>query len=53
MSATEVQAEPSSGAGGATADLKLEVVMIPVSDVDRAKEFYRRQCSVRLSVAPV
>lgn len=40
MSTTEVQAEHSSGAGGANADLKLEVVMIPVSDVDRAKEFY-------------
>jgi len=23
-------------------DLKLEVVVIPVSDVDRAKEFYKR-----------
>jgi catechol 2,3-dioxygenase-like lactoylglutathione lyase family enzyme len=42
MSTTEVQAEQSSGAGGANADLKLEVVMIPVSDVDRAKEFYAR-----------
>ena len=40
MSTTEVQAEHSPSAGGANADLKLEVVMIPVSDVDRAKEFY-------------
>ena len=29
-----------SGADGASEDLKLEVVVIPVSDVDRAKEFY-------------
>ena len=42
MSTTEVQAEHSPSAGGANADLKLEVVMIPVSDVDRAKEFYAR-----------
>jgi catechol 2,3-dioxygenase-like lactoylglutathione lyase family enzyme len=27
---------------GATTDLKLEVVVIPVSDVDRAKDFYAR-----------
>src|SRR6516162_10258095 len=40
MSTTEVQAENSPSAGGANADLKLEVVMIPVSGVDRAKEFY-------------
>src|SRR6201982_647903 len=26
----------------ARVDMKLEVVVIPVSDVDRAKEFYRR-----------
>jgi catechol 2,3-dioxygenase-like lactoylglutathione lyase family enzyme len=36
-----------SGDAGATAsvgslDMKLEVVVIPVSDVDRAKEFYGR-----------
>jgi catechol 2,3-dioxygenase-like lactoylglutathione lyase family enzyme len=41
MSTTEV---PSSGATAdgsvKNADLKLEVVVIPVSDVDRAKEFY-------------
>jgi len=29
-------------AGVATVDMKLEVVVIPVSDVDRAKEFYSR-----------
>jgi catechol 2,3-dioxygenase-like lactoylglutathione lyase family enzyme len=31
-----------SGASGNTLDLKLEVVVVPVSDVDRAKEFYAR-----------
>jgi predicted enzyme related to lactoylglutathione lyase len=39
-------ADRSSDAGGMasvkTVDLKLEVVVIPVSDVDRAKEFYGR-----------
>jgi catechol 2,3-dioxygenase-like lactoylglutathione lyase family enzyme len=38
--------EPSSGAGGAqggkNVDLKLEVVVIPVSDADRSKDFYAR-----------
>ena len=38
--------ERSSGASGTASvndvDLKLEVVVIPVSDVDRAKEFYAR-----------
>jgi catechol 2,3-dioxygenase-like lactoylglutathione lyase family enzyme len=41
MSTTE---DPGSGAGGTagagSADMKLEVVTIPVSDVDRAKAFY-------------
>jgi len=31
-----------TGASVGTGDLKLEVVVIPVSDVDRAKEFYRK-----------
>jgi catechol 2,3-dioxygenase-like lactoylglutathione lyase family enzyme len=43
MSTTE---GPSSGASGTAsvgrADVKLEVVTIPVSDVDRAKDFYGR-----------
>jgi catechol 2,3-dioxygenase-like lactoylglutathione lyase family enzyme len=30
------------GAGNASVDMKLEVVIIPVSNVDRAKEFYTR-----------
>src|SRR5580765_651320 len=43
MSSTQVSTEQQSGAGvptAATVDLKLEVVIIPVSDVDRAKRFY-------------
>jgi catechol 2,3-dioxygenase-like lactoylglutathione lyase family enzyme len=40
MSMTEVRGSDASGAGSAKNDLKLEVVVIPVSDVDRAKEFY-------------
>jgi catechol 2,3-dioxygenase-like lactoylglutathione lyase family enzyme len=41
MSSAEVssdRAAPDAGTG--TVDLKLEVVVIPVADVDRAKEFY-------------
>jgi len=34
--------ETVSEAGDITTDLKLEVVVIPVADVDRAKEFYQR-----------
>jgi len=34
--------EPASEADGGITDLKLEVVVIPVADVDRAKEFYQR-----------
>ena len=34
--------EPSSDAGVARVDMKFEIVVIPVSDVDRAKEFYAR-----------
>jgi catechol 2,3-dioxygenase-like lactoylglutathione lyase family enzyme len=37
VSTTDV---PSNGASVKNVDLKLEVVLIPVSDVDRAKEFY-------------
>jgi catechol 2,3-dioxygenase-like lactoylglutathione lyase family enzyme len=42
-----MSSDGSSGDGNGTAsvkmvDLKLEVVVIPVSDVDRAKEFYER-----------
>jgi catechol 2,3-dioxygenase-like lactoylglutathione lyase family enzyme len=34
--------ETASGARAAKVDLKFEVVVVPVSDVDRAKEFYAR-----------
>ncbi|MFL5912473.1 MAG: VOC family protein [Gaiellaceae bacterium] len=41
MSTTEVRSDGSSDdARVGTIDMKLEVVVIPVSDVDRAKEFY-------------
>ncbi len=41
MSSTEVHS-PSRGAAVGTVDMKLEVQIIPVSDVDRSKEFYQR-----------
>ena len=34
--------EATSDASAKLVDMKLEVIVIPVSDVDRAKEFYRR-----------
>src|SRR5207342_2223161 len=34
--------DPTSGASGARVDMKFEIVVISVSDVDRAKEFYGR-----------
>ena len=34
--------DPASDAGVAKVDMKFEVVVIPVSDVDRAKEFYQK-----------
>ena len=41
MSSTQVRSETTIGTPRArTVDLKLEVVVIPVSDVDRAKRFY-------------
>ena len=44
MSTTETRSsEAGSGSASArTVDMKLEVVVIPVSDVDRAKDFYGR-----------
>jgi catechol 2,3-dioxygenase-like lactoylglutathione lyase family enzyme len=45
MSSTQVSTEQQQADGVSTAtivDLKLEVVVIPVSDVDRAKHFYER-----------
>jgi catechol 2,3-dioxygenase-like lactoylglutathione lyase family enzyme len=41
----------TSDASVANVDMKLEVVIIPVSDVDRAKEFYQR-LGWRLDVTP-
>jgi catechol 2,3-dioxygenase-like lactoylglutathione lyase family enzyme len=42
MSTTEARGDgATSGAAAGTVDMKLEVVTIPVSDVDRATEFYR------------
>ena len=41
MSSTQTMNEPAAGtAPTATVDLKVEVVVIPVADVDRAKRFY-------------
>src|ERR671916_18533 len=41
MSDTQARSEAATGTPGArTIDMRLEVVVIPVSDVDRAKEFY-------------
>ena len=41
MSSTDVRGgKASSGASATKVDLKLEVVIIPVSDVDRSKRFY-------------
>jgi catechol 2,3-dioxygenase-like lactoylglutathione lyase family enzyme len=43
MSSTQISNEQSTPLPtAATVDLKLEVVVIPVSDVDRAKRFYER-----------
>jgi catechol 2,3-dioxygenase-like lactoylglutathione lyase family enzyme len=43
MSTNEVRSNDAArSAGVARIDMKLEVVVLPVSDVDRAKEFYER-----------
>jgi catechol 2,3-dioxygenase-like lactoylglutathione lyase family enzyme len=42
---------PTSDASVAKVDMKLEVVVIPVSDVDRAKEFYKK-LGWRLDITP-
>ncbi len=42
MSMTDVSSDASGSTNEKTVDLKLEVVVIPVSDVDRAKEFYSK-----------
>jgi catechol 2,3-dioxygenase-like lactoylglutathione lyase family enzyme len=40
--ASEVTGKIASELGVASVDMKLEVILIPVADVDRAKEFYAR-----------
>ena len=47
----EIHSNDSKDANIAKVDMKLEVVVIPVSDVDRAKEFYGR-LGWRLDVTP-
>jgi len=47
----EIPSNDASGAIVAGVDMKLEVVVIPVSDVDRAKEFYKK-LGWRLDVTP-
>jgi catechol 2,3-dioxygenase-like lactoylglutathione lyase family enzyme len=42
MSTKAVRSKDAGDAGVAKVDMKLEIVVIPVSDVDRAKEFYGR-----------
>jgi predicted enzyme related to lactoylglutathione lyase len=42
VSTTEVPSNATSDRSVGTVDMKLEAVVIPVSDVDRAKEFYER-----------
>jgi catechol 2,3-dioxygenase-like lactoylglutathione lyase family enzyme len=43
MSSVQDRSEPAADASGSeTIDLKLEVVVIPVSDIGRAKDFYER-----------
>jgi catechol 2,3-dioxygenase-like lactoylglutathione lyase family enzyme len=43
MSQTAISIEPQKyDASAAKVDMKLEVALIPVSDVDRAKEFYTK-----------
>ncbi len=47
----EVHSSDTSGSNVAGVDMKLEVVIIPVSDVDRAREFYKK-LGWRLDVTP-
>jgi catechol 2,3-dioxygenase-like lactoylglutathione lyase family enzyme len=52
MSTTDVQRQDTSEATDVTnIDMKVEVIVIPVADVDRAKEFYGR-LGWRLDVTP-
>ena len=52
MSSTEVRGQGATrDASARTIDMKLEVVVIPVSDIDRAREFYK-SLGWRLDVTP-
>jgi len=42
MSSTQIATERTAHQGASTVDLKLEVIALPVSDIDRAKAFYER-----------
>src|SRR5271165_6375576 len=42
MSTAVTASHVDSGAGAETVDVKFEVVVIPVADVDRSKEFYTK-----------
>jgi len=44
---TSISGRPISTAKGTIMDWKLELVAVPVSDVDRAKEFYTEQAGFR------
>jgi len=51
MTTSEASSADARVAGIEKVDMKVEVVVIPVSDVDRAKQFYRR-IGWRLDVTP-
>jgi catechol 2,3-dioxygenase-like lactoylglutathione lyase family enzyme len=51
MTTSEASSADAQVAGIEKVDMKVEVVVIPVSDVDRAKQFYRR-IGWRLDVTP-
>ena len=42
MSSIEARSETAKTAKAQAVDMKLEIVVIPVSDVDRAKQFYAK-----------
>jgi catechol 2,3-dioxygenase-like lactoylglutathione lyase family enzyme len=49
MSTVDTSTEgATTGGGSGTLDLRLEVVVLPVSDVDRAKDFYTTKLRCRL-----
>jgi hypothetical protein len=47
----EIRSNDAGAASATKFDMKLEVIVIPVSDVDRAKEFYKK-LGWRLDVTP-